>query len=172
MSVRTHPHTFKTREDEFEPFDSFSGGTLDLDPNDWNKVYTMDIEDGNGVLFGRGETENPLQAEGYLGATMCDADGNILTDGRYRITVRTASGALVDTLAEGDLAQIVSREADGTAKEKSDRDEFRRRGNEFTTKEYLVHFEVQPDAAETVADDPTGNETEILADGHRAERVA
>jgi len=45
-----------------------SGDTKDLvaDGN-FEVLYELDVEDGQGVIFGRGANENPLQAQGFAG---------------------------------------------------------------------------------------------------------
>lgn len=175
MSVSVNPTTFKQREGEFEEYASFSGGTLDLDPNDYNRVFEYDVQKGDGIIPGRGETSNPLQAEGFIGAEVRDndpdADGAHETiEGSWRLTVRTAnSGRLVDVLVSGDLSETVLFDANNDKKSRDELKELPRTADEFATHEYVVVFEVQPDVAVTMENVA---ESDVQIDGFQAERSA
>lgn len=174
--VSVNPTTYKSRSGEFEQYAGFSGDTLSLDPNDFNRVYEYDVQKGEGVILGRGQSANPLQAQGFIGAQVMDndpdADGvHERVSGQWRLTVRTTSnGRLVDVLASGDLEETVLFDSNGNRKSRDDLKELPRTGGEFATHEYRVCFEVRPDNAVTMDDSVA--ESEIQIDGFQAERSA
>lgn len=174
--VDVSPTTFKDRTDEFEKYAGWSGGTLDLDPNDHNRVFEFDVSEGEGVILGRGETANPLQAEAYMGAELrdddSDADGtHELVSGHWQLVVRTAnSGRFVERLASGDLEETQMFDSNGK-KARDELKELPRTASDFATKEYIISFEVQPDAAVTVSDAPANGTTGVQIEGHHAERA-
>ena len=179
-SVGVFPDVFDQSEEHYAPSASFDGtDTLALDSNTWNRVFVKEIEEGTGAIHGRGDTENPLQAEGYIGATLMnsdpDADGDAQPiQGKYRIVVRTkASDTRVDTIIRGALGEVdLYDHTNGERKDRSDLQEFKQREQEATTKEYYYAFEVQPKTAETVDLAPADGVTDIHAEGYVAERTA
>lgn len=175
MSVSTHPTTLKQKAGQFEEGPSFANSEMSLDPNDWNQVFVNDIERGEGYLLGRGETRNPLQAEGFVGGHLMDNTATTAVQilGSYRITVRTrGSGRLVDVLDEGDLAEIDSRDNNNDKVDRKDRKPFPRTDDEFSTHEYQMVFEVKPESSTTVDTAPDSEQTELFVEGHLAERTA
>lgn len=176
MSVDiTQPRLNGPQPDEFEEYAGFDAGELALDPNDWNQVFVLAPEDGEGYILGRGETRNPLQAEGYVGAHLMDNTATTAEQifGRYRIAVRTKNnGTFVTSLDAGSLSNIDSQKSDGSAKDQGDLAPLPQTDDEFVTKEYEIVFEVKPNSATTVDTSPDSGTTEFFVDGHQAERTA
>lgn len=173
------PDTFDQSPEHYAESDGFEGGTLALDTHRWNRVFTMDVEEGTGKIHGRGETENTFQAEGYLGAQLMnddpDADGTAEPiRGQYRIVVRTvASDNRVDTVKRGGLSEIDLYDfQNNERKDRSELEEFKQREDELTTKEYYYAFEVKPKSAETVDTDPASGITDLHIEGFSAEKTA
>lgn len=161
--------------DEFEKYATFANNTLDLDPNDWNQVFVLHIEDGEAFLMGIGNSSNPLKAEGYIGARLMDdtATTAVQIEGKWRLAVRTkGSRSHVDTLASGSLGRIDSRDSAGDPLKDSELTPLPETDNELTTKEYVITFEVRPRTAITVDTAPDSGTTEFFADGYHVERSA
>jgi len=84
-------------------------------PDEFVTVEELDVEEGEGVVVGQGQSSNPLQAEGSIRGDVQDgADADI--DGRYRIAVVNAQNNVVDVLTQGsidDLEQTRANSLDG-----------------------------------------------------------
>lgn len=173
----SHPR-FEGPGGEFEQYVGFSNDELSLDPNAWNRVFVLSIDEGTAYLMGRGKSRNPMQAQGFIGAHLMDNDSDgdgtaSQIGGRWRLAVRTKNnGTHVDTLASGSLSQIDSRKADGTPKDDKNLHPQPRTDGELTTKEYEISFEVKPRSATVVDAAPASGNTEFLVDGTEAERTA
>lgn len=175
MGVDVHPYTAHQRSGEFEEVDSFSSNELALDQNVFTQVFHHPINQGEAYLLGRGETANPLQAEGHLALRLMDNTGStaVQITGTFRITIRTASSLrLVKTLLQGDLEEYDSRDSSDNLKNVEDREPFPRTNDKFTTHEYVLAIEVKPDADDTIDTSPASGNTEIFADGWQMEKTS
>lgn len=160
---------------QFEKYANFSSNTLDLDPHDWNQVFVLHIEDGEAFIMGIGDSRNPLQAEGYVAAHLMDDTATTANQiyGKWRLAVRTKNNrAHVETLASGSLNRIDSRDSNNNPKPDKDLKPLPRTDSEWTTKEYIISFEVKPKTATTVDTQPDSEQTEFFVDGHNLERTA
>ena len=173
------PDVFDQSAEHYAQADGFSSGTMSLDNHRWNRVFTMEVDDGTGHIHGRGETENTFQAEGYLGAQLMnddpDADGTAeAITGQYRIVVRTvASDNRVDTIIRGSLGEIELWDfSNSERKGREDLQEFKQRENEVTTKEYYYAFEVKPKSDVVVDAAPASAITDLHVEGFTAEKTA
>lgn len=175
---RTHPTVYRQREEEdhFQEVASFSGNELALDVNTFTKVFRLDVQKGRGMIFGRGQSENPLTAQGFIAANLHDNTATTAVQilGDYKITVRPDGdpGTVVDVIDQGDLENIDSRDASGNLLDRRDRVPFAlRNARRAVTHEYSVYFEVQPESAATIDTAPDSGQTEIYIDGHKVVRA-
>jgi hypothetical protein len=150
-----------------------SGNTKDLvaDGN-FEVLYELDVEDGQGVIFGRGANENPLQAQGFTGLRLVNDTAAAQADGDYRIAVRTPQGKRVTTLYEGDLADddlFDGAAGSGTEKSRKDRSVFSQTNTRSVTEPYVVSIDVSVDSAITV--DDAEAETAGKLEGYRGEAM-
>lgn len=169
------PTTLHQRAEQFAEGPDFSSNEMSLSQNVFNQVFKLDISQGIGYLLGRGQTANPLQAEGFIGARFMDDTSTtaVQITGEYQLTVRASgSGRLVDVLEKGDLEEIDSRDSSGDLKSRGDRKPLPVTDSQFTTHEYEIWFEIKPDADDTIDTDPASGNTEIYVDGYQMEKVA
>lgn len=171
---QSHPATFGQNSEDFAESASFSSNEMSLDQNQWNQVFEYNIEKGEGILLGRGTTNNPQQAEGHLAMRFMDntATTAVQITGRWRFTIRASgSGRLIDVLREGDLAEYDSRDDSDNLLENQDRKPFPVTDSAFETHEYDVWLELQPDADDTIDTSPDSGNTELFADGSTLQRT-
>lgn len=169
--VDVAPKTYKTGDSsvDFSPV-RFSSDTKEAPAREWTTLYALDIQQGQGVMLGRGSSEAPNYAEGFAAIRLVDDTAANVATGDFRITVRTAQGRLVRTLLEGDLEEYDAYDSAGNLKDRSDRRPLSRKSNVFETHEYEIHLEVRPAATITV--DDAESETRVSLEGFLAEKTA
>ncbi|MFB6144675.1 MAG: hypothetical protein ABEJ98_05180, partial [Candidatus Nanohaloarchaea archaeon] len=141
-----------------------ASGNTDVVPDEFRTIATLKLEDGEAVTFGRGTSENPLQAQGFIYGKFVDSAGNRIS-GNLRITVRTKSGNLVGYVTKKDLDEI-----DAGASNRSERVPFsiqRVNGSAKIADPYVLHLEMRADSAATFDYDGANS---LKADGYHHER--
>ena len=169
------PTTLHQRDDQFAEGPDFSSNEMSLSQNVWNQVFKLSIDQGVGYLLGRGQTANPLQAEGFLAMRFMDNTGTtaVQITGQWRFTVRTSgSGRLVTVLEKGDLEEVDSRDSSDNLKDRDSRKPVPVTEDAFETHEYDIWLELKPDADDTIDTSPDSGNTEMYVDGYQMEKVA
>jgi len=133
----------------------------------FQSLYELDISDGLGELFGRGDSSNPLQAQGFIGVRF--SDGNNSAVGKYRLAVRNAQGRRLYNLYEADLNTDDLFDASGNIKDRRDREPFPVTQGAFETEPHVISIDL--DVTEDITVDNTQAETAVQADGFRAEAL-
>jgi len=150
-----------------------SGSTLDLTANGrFEAVYEMDIEDGVGEWFGRGNNQNPLQAQGFAGLRFVSDAAAALATGDWRIAVRNAQGEYLYTLSQGDLATydlFDGAAGSGEEKKRKDREPYPNQQANYETEPHLITLDLDVDSDITVDDDEP--ETDASLDGFQVVAV-
>jgi len=150
-----------------------SGDTKALEANGrFEAVYEIDIEDGVGEWFGRGEQQNPLQAQGFAGLRFVDDAASALADGNWRIAVRNAQGEYLYTLSQGDLSTydlFDGAAGSGTQKARKDREPYPNQQANFETEPHQITLDLNVDSDITV--DNAEDETAASLDGFQAVAV-
>lgn len=169
--VDVAPKTFKTGDSsvDFAPV-RFTSDTKEAPAQEWTTLYSIDIEQGQAVMLGRGASEAPNYAEGFAGIRLVNDTAAAVARGDFRLTVRTAQGRLVRTLVEGDLEEYDIYDASGNLKDRAARRPFSRKSNVLETHEYEVHLEVRPTSTITV--DDAEAQTRVSFEGFLAEKTA
>lgn len=174
--ARVSPKTFTFADSgsgngktEFE----FVSSSIDLAADGrYQTVAEMDVEDGVGIMFGRGRSRNPLQAQGFAGIRF--ADDNTPTnvaEGDYRIAVRTSTGRRLFNLHEGTLATEDLYDESDTKKDRKDREPMPQAGAEFETEPRIITIDVDASSAVTVAEPSTSSYSDLELDGWLAEAL-
>lgn len=169
--VDVSPKTYKIGDSsvDFQPV-RFSADTKEAPAGEWTSLYSVDVQQGQGVLLGRGASEAPNYAEGFGALRLVDDAAANVAKGDFRITVRTAQGRLVRTLLEGDLEEFDIYDASGNLKDRAARRPLSRKSSVFETHEYEIVLEVRPSSTITV--DNAEEQTRVSLEGFLAEKTA
>ena len=147
-----------------------TGDTKDLTADGrFQSLYELDIADGLGELFGRGDSSNPLQAQGFIGVRFVDDGATNQAAGKYRLAVRNAQGRRLYNLYEADLNTDDLFDASGNIKDRRDREPFPVTQGAFETEPHVISIDLDVTADITV--DDLEDETAMQADGFRAEAL-
>lgn len=174
-NAQIHPVTLNQDSEGFAEGPSFSANEMSLDSNQWNQAFKLSVEEGEGYLPGRGQSRNPLQAQGFVAARFMDntATTAVQISGKARLVQRTSgSGRLVRTLETWDLGNIDSRDSSGNLKDKKNREPFPVAHGAYITKEYDIWLELKPDSDTTVDTAPDSGNTEVIMDASAVERTS
>lgn len=135
-------------------------------------VATLDVEDGLAEWFGRGASNNPLQAQGFIGVRLVNDTAAAQATGTYRIAVRNAQGRRLYNIHEGDLASedlFDGAAGSGTEKSRKDREPFPSASRVWETEPRQITVDVDVNSDITV--DFGEAETELKAEGYQAEAL-
>jgi len=147
-----------------------SGDTKDVTADGrFQSVYELDIEDGIGEMFGRGNSSNPLQAEGFIGVRFVSDGAAAQAEGKYRLAVRNAQGRRLYNLYEADLNTDDLFDANGDVKDRRDREPFPVTQGAFETEPHIISIDL--DVTSDITVDNAEAETAMQADGFRAEAL-
>ena len=155
--------------DDFEINSTGTSKSLVADGN-YESVYELDIEDGLGEMFGRGNSSNPLQAQGFIGVRF--TDGTDAASGKVRLAVRNAQGRRLYNLYEADLGTtdlFTGAVGSSSLEDRRDREPFPVTQGAFETEPHIISIDLDVTADITVED--TDDETAMQADGFRAEAL-
>lgn len=154
---------------DFDPIST----TVSLDSDGRHQtVAELDIADGTAEWVGRGRSNNPLQAQGFVGIRLVNDTAAGKLSGSYRISVRTAQGRRLYNLHEGDLESedlFDGSAGSGTKLSRKDREPLPSASNQWETQPRILSVDVVPDSDFTV--DFGESETQLRADGYRAEAL-
>jgi len=154
--------------DDFEL--TASGDTKDVTADGrYQSVYELDIEDGIGEMFGRGNSSNPLQAEGFVGMRFVEDGATAQAEGKVRLAVRNAQGRRLYNLYEADLGTTDLFDASDNVKDRRDREPFPITQGAFETEPHIISIDLDVTADITV--DNAEAQTAMQADGFRAEAL-
>jgi hypothetical protein len=92
-------------------------GSAEAQSEDFRTVSTWTVDDGVGVAFGRGTSQNPDRAEAYVYFDAKD-DGDAAMDGLYRLAVLNSANERVATIYRNRLD--VLRNGDPSADSRGD----------------------------------------------------
>jgi len=154
--------------DDFEL--TASGDTKDVTADGrYQSVYELDIEDGIGEMFGRGNSSNPLQAEGFVGMRFVNNGANAQAEGKVRLAVRNAQGRRLYNLYEADLGTTDLFDGNDNVKDRRDREPFPITQGAFETEPHIVSIDL--DVTSDITVDNAESQTAMQADGFRAEAL-
>jgi len=166
VPARSSQHTYRFGRDFAE-----RATTVDLTAAaGMETVATLDVGDGLAAWFGRGQSANPLQAQGFIGLRLVSDAAAAQADGTYRIAVRTARGRRLFTMHQGDLQSedlFTGAAGSGTEKARKDREPFPNASQEWQTEPRQITIDVDVDSDITVDFDE--GETAMKAEGFEAE---
>lgn len=92
MQAVTTTHTYKFGDGDLDFTLNASGDTLDLPAGEYKQAYKLDVQEGQGTIFGRGSSEAPQFAEGFAGMRfVSDAAAAQATGGSSSALPRTDS---------------------------------------------------------------------------------
>jgi hypothetical protein len=147
--------------------------TVDLDPaGGFEKVATLDVDEGLAAWLGRGNSNNPLQAQGFVGVRLVSDGAAAQAEGSYRIAVRNAQGRRLYNIHEGDLSSedlFDGAAGSGTEKARKDREPFPNASQQWETDPRQITVDVDVNSAITVDFDES--ETALKAEGYQAEAL-
>jgi len=147
-----------------------SGDTKDVTADGrFQSVYELDIEDGIGEMFGRGNSSNPLQAEGFIGVRFVSDGAAAQAEGKYRLAVRNAQGRRLYNLYEADLNTDDLFDASDNVKDRRDREPFPVTQGAFETEPHIISIDL--DVTSDITVDNAEAQTAMQADGFRAEAL-
>lgn len=162
-------YKFGSGSSDFSPVastvDASAGGRMET-------IAELDVDDGVANWFGRGQSNNPLQAQGFAGIRLVNATAAAQATGSYRIAVRTAQGRRLYNIHEGDLESedlYDGAAGSGTKKDRKNREPFPNASREWQTEPRKITVDVDVDSDITV--DFGEAETELAAEGYRAEAL-
>lgn len=162
------PTTF--RLSDFTLVEGPTANQAELVEGQWNIVYEHVVKKGEAWLFGRGRTENPNEAEGFVYGRFDDATGSQINNGRWRIGVRTLSDAPIEALHPATSFDVT--ETDSGRSDRASRREFAiatwRDGEpNFIGRDHKITIEVRPGVGSGFSEvDDTDGDTELLAEGY------
>jgi hypothetical protein len=173
MQAVTTTHTYKFGDGDLDLTLNASGDTLDLPAGEYKQAYKLDVQEGQGTIFGRGSSEAPQFAEGFAGMRFVSDAAAAQATGDWRITVRTPQDRLVAELVSGDLEEFdlfTGAAGSGSQKDRDSRRPFSLKNRNAVTKQYNVWLEIRADSAITI--DDAEAETKALIEGYKVERTA
>jgi len=154
--VKTVPAgRFTFSPDTFMTSDFVEMSNTDITEDTYRTVAEMDLRRGEGAAIGRGDTEIPEYAEGFIFADVRsanDGDGDGNKDaivGRGKIVVLNANNTVVDTIWSGRLDELRTGEQD---KNRRDRKPLQyqtpgeKAAGEVYGEEYSIGLQVKPDS--------------------------
>lgn len=165
-----------TYGDKIEPAEQ---DTVQLVSDEARTVAKIDVEQQTRYGLGLGNSENPLQAEGFLygefydnsGST--DSDGAQITNGELIAEVVTKGGNPPQGVADNELARMDLTQIDDA----SDRKEFKRRmiqkGRQmqyWVGYPYEIRFKVVMKGGSTAVFNPDDTQNALEVDGRYQER--
>jgi len=135
-------------------------------------LYELEVDKGIAEWFGRGNNENPLQAQGFLGVRLVEDGATAQAKGTYRIAVRNSSGRRLYNIYEGNLENddlYTGAAGSGTLKDRKDREPFPNSSNAYIGEPRVITIDVNVDSDITV--DDAESETSAKIEGFRAEAL-
>lgn len=165
-------HTYKFGDGDLDLTLNASGDTLDLPAGEYKQAYKLDVQEGQGIVFGRGASEAPQFAEGFAGFRFVSDAAAAQATGDWRIVVRTPQDRLVDELVSGDLEEFdlfTGAAGSGSQKDRESRRPFSLKNPNAVTKQYNVWLEIRADSAITI--DDAEAETKALIEGYKIEKT-
>lgn len=90
-----HVHEYNADGDDTEEF--VATGDVEVVTGRYRTLATRQVEEGEGLQFGKGSTSNAQHAEGFFNAEIYTSGGT-KQHGTYRLTLRTKGGQLVDVI--------------------------------------------------------------------------
>lgn len=99
--------TLEYAPDVFSLSDFATASSTEVGDDNFSLVEIFAIEQGEGVYIGRGNSENPLQAQASVDGNLKDSGGSDIT-GRYKLAVLNSQNNLVDggTLVRGRISEL------------------------------------------------------------------
>lgn len=165
-------HTYKFGDGDLDFTLNASGDTVDLPAGEYKTAYVLDVQEGQGVVLGRGSSEAPQFAEGFAGFRFVNDAAAAQATGDWRITVRTPQGRLVHELVSGDLEEFdlfTGAAGAGSQKDRESRRPFSLKNPNAVTKQYELWFEIRADSAITI--DDAESEQKALIEGFKVEKT-
>lgn len=178
-NARVSPTEFTLDDFKLNVADPENTDTKDLRAGEgWQTVYVRDMTDeenrGQGDLYGRGRSRNPLQAEGFAGIRLVSDAATRAAAGKVRIAQRTPTGEIAaqGVIYEDDLSSLDLFNGDagaGEKKDRADRQAFPRSHGAAIASPYSITIDVKP-AADITVDDAEA-ETRASFEGAKVTRT-
>jgi len=154
---------------DFDSID-FSSNTRDFNSSrGYEQAFEIDIEDGIGEWFGRGNSANPLQAQGFAGLRFVSGSAASQAEGTFRISVRNAQGRRLYNVVEGDLSTYDLFDSSGNELDRKNRQPLPNSVGAFETEPHKVSIDLDVDSDITV--DDSESQTQWNVEGYRAESL-
>jgi hypothetical protein len=167
--VRASVSPYTYNKADFDTID-FSSNTRDFNSSrGYEQAYEIDIEDGIGEWFGRGNSANPLQAQGFAGLRLVSGSASSQAAGTFRIAVRNAQGRRLYNVVEGDLSTYDLFDSSGNELDRKNRQPLPNSVGAFETEPHKVSIDLDVDSDITI--DDTESQTEWNVEGYRAESL-
>jgi len=91
---RNYEHVYNADGDDTEEF--VATGNVEIVTNRYRTLATRQLEGGEGLQFGDGQSKRTDKAEGFFNGQIHSGTGQ--EHGTYRLTLRTKGGQLVDVI--------------------------------------------------------------------------
>lgn len=124
-------NVFRFGEDVFTSDDLTESASVETNSEDWTTVARQDLGQGEAAAFGRGETTNPLSAEGFIyfdAKAASDSDGDGVNDdlqGHLRIVAMNPNNEVVGEISRHNLDNV--RSGSASASDRQDRQPYSRK---------------------------------------------
>jgi len=158
---------------------SVDSNTVQLVSGEARTVAKFDPEQQTAGGLGIGESENPLQAEGFLygefydNSGSSDSDGSQITNAELIAEVTTKAGNRPEGLKDNELARVDLSEIGDS----SDRKEFKRRvirkgrkASYWVAYPYEIRFKLQMKGGTTAVHNPDDTQNALEVDGRYREK--
>lgn len=148
----------------------FTSNTRDFNSSrGYEQAYELDIEDGIGEWLGRGQSANPLQAQGFAGLRFVNDTAASQASGTFRVAVRNAQGRRLYNIVEGDLDSYDLFDSSGNVQARKDRQPFPNSVAAFETEPHKLTIDIDVDSDITV--DDAESQTDWKLEGYKAESL-
>lgn len=177
-NARVNPASITLDDFELNVADPSTTDTKTVNAGEgWQTLYRRRMTDddrlGVGDIYGRGQSANPLQAQGFAGLRFVSDAAAGQLEGKVRIAQRTPSGEIAaqGVLWEDDLESVdlfTGAAGSGTLKDRKDRQAFPQQHQAAIASPYQITIDVKPSADLTV--DDAEAETRAVLEGRQVVR--
>jgi len=91
--------------DEFDLASFTTATSTAVGDDEYATVERLEVEQGEGVYIGQGQSKNPLQAEGSIEGDIKN-DGDSSLNGKYRLVVLNSQNNVVGRITQGRLSAL------------------------------------------------------------------
>jgi len=164
---RQNGHTYEFNPDRFRAADWTERSNPVLSDGEFRTVAVYDLEKGESVALGRGDTFNPDKAEGFIHLD-AQNDSAADIDGRVRLAVVNNQGEKVRNIYKNDLGTL--REGSASSPSEAFPYQALRGGSGEVGYPYEIAIQIDPAAGSDGDTFDLSNST-LAADGYSGSRI-